>query len=68
VQGDGVSCGPIALKAMEIYGFLTVGSIERIGESQRGYWHAVMDYYNKCISRYNDDLKVEYVPTCKTTK
>jgi len=49
VQGDGISCGPIAcLKVMEIYGFLLVGSIERIGESQCGYWHVVMDYYNEC--------------------
>jgi len=44
---------------MEIYGFLPVGSIERIGESQRGYRHVVMDYYNKCVSRYNDVLKVK---------
>ncbi len=28
VQGDGVSCGPIAcLKLMEIYGFLLVGQV-----------------------------------------
>jgi hypothetical protein len=60
VQGDGVSCGPIAcLKLMKIYGVFPVGSIETIGESARGYRHAVMDYYNECISRYNDVLKVE---------
>ncbi len=51
VQGDGVSCGPIAcLKVMEIYGFLPVGSIETIGESARGYRHVVIDYYNDCVS------------------
>jgi hypothetical protein len=60
VQGDGVSCGPIAcLKLMEIYGFIEVGSIETIGESQRGYRHVVMDYYNDCVSRFNNVLKVE---------
>jgi hypothetical protein len=60
VQGDGVSCGPIAcLKLMEIYGVLPVGSIETIGESARGYRHVVMDFYNECISRYNDVFKVE---------
>ncbi len=50
VQGDGVSCGPIAcLKVMdmEIYGFIPEGSIEMI----RGYRHVVMDYYNECVSR-----------------
>jgi hypothetical protein len=51
VQGDGVSCGPIAcLKLMEIYGFFPVGSIETIGESACGYRNAVMDYY-KCMCR-----------------
>jgi len=30
-----------------------------IGESNRGYWHVVMDYYNECVSRYNDVLKVK---------
>ena len=45
---------------MEIYGFLPVGSIERIGEFQHGYRHVVMDYYNECISMYNDNLKVEF--------
>ena len=43
-----------------MYGFLPVGSIERIGESQRGYQHVVMDDYNESISRYNDNLKVEF--------
>jgi hypothetical protein len=39
VQGDGVSCGPIAcLKLVEIYGFIEEGSIARIGESSHGYW------------------------------
>ena len=57
VQGEGVSCGPITcLKVMEIYGFLPLGYIERIGESQHGYRHVVMIYYNECISRYNDNL------------
>jgi len=60
VQGDGVSCGPIpSLKLMEIYGFIEVCSIEMIGESARGYWHAVMDYFNDCVSRFDDVLKVE---------
>jgi hypothetical protein len=35
-----------------------VGSIETIGESACGYRHVVMDYYNECVSRYNDVLKV----------
>jgi hypothetical protein len=36
MQGDGVSCGPIAcLKLMEIYGNILVGSIEEIGKSDR---------------------------------
>jgi hypothetical protein len=52
VQGDGVSCGPIAcLKLMEIYGIIPVGSIEKNGESDCGYQHVVMDYYNECIIR-----------------
>jgi hypothetical protein len=60
VQGDGVSCGPIAcLKLIEIYGVLPVGSIETIGESTPGYRHVAMDYYNDCVSRYNDVLKVK---------
>jgi hypothetical protein len=60
VQGDGVSCGPIAcVQLMEIYGFLLVGSVETIGETVCGYRHVVMDYYNKCVSRYNDVLKVK---------
>jgi hypothetical protein len=55
VQGDGVSCGPIAcLKVMEIYGFIPEGSIETI----RGYRHVVMDYFNECVSRYDNVLKV----------
>jgi len=60
VQGDGVSCGPIAcLKVMEIYSFLPVGSIETIGgESGRGYRHVVMDYYKDCVSRHDNVLKV----------
>jgi hypothetical protein len=38
VQGDGVSCGPIAcLKLMEIYDFIEEGSIARIGDSSHGY-------------------------------
>jgi hypothetical protein len=36
-----------------------VGSIEKIGESARVYRHVVMDFYNECVSRYNDVLKVE---------
>ncbi len=60
MQGDNVSCGPIAcLKLMEIYGIIPVGSIEEIGESDRGYRHVVMDYYNDCVIRFNDVLKVE---------
>ncbi len=60
VQGYGVSCGPIAcLKLMEIYGFIKVGSIETIGESAHGYRNGVMDYYNDCVSRFNNVLKVE---------
>ncbi len=52
MQGDGISCGPIAcLKVMEIYGFLQVGSIKTIGESISGCQHVVMDYYNECVSR-----------------
>ena len=59
MQGDGVSCGPIAcLKVLEIYGYLQVGSIETIGESASGYRPVVMDYYNDCVSRYDDVLKV----------
>jgi len=60
VQGDGVSCGPITcLKLMEIYGFIERGSIETIGESARGYRNVVMDYYNDCVSRFDNVLKVE---------
>jgi len=60
VQGDGVSCGPIAcLKLMEIYGFIKGGSIETIGEPARGYRNVVMDYYNDCVRRFDSDLKVE---------
>jgi hypothetical protein len=44
---------------MEIYGIIPVGSIEEIGESDRGYRHVVMDYYNDCVIRFNDVLKVE---------
>ena len=44
---------------MEIYGIILVGSIEEIGESDRGYRHVVMDYYNDCVIRFNDVLKVE---------
>jgi len=44
---------------MEIYGFIEVGSIETIGESTRGYRNVVMDYYNDCVSRFNNVLKVE---------
>ncbi len=44
---------------MEIYGFLQEGSIERFGESILGYRHVVMDYYNECVSRYDNILKVE---------
>ncbi len=44
---------------MEIYGFLLVGSIETIGESACGYWNVVMDYYNECVGRYDDVLKVK---------
>ncbi len=36
-----------------------MGSIEEIGESDRGYRHVVMDYYNECVIRFNDVLKVE---------
>ncbi len=69
MQGDGVSCGPIAcLKVMEIYGFLQEGSIERLGESILGYWHVVMDYYNECVSRYNNILKVEICTKNSTWK
>ena len=60
VQGDGVSCGPITcLKLMEIYGFIEVGSIETIGESNRGYCNVVMDYYNDCVRRFDGVLNVE---------
>ena len=44
---------------MKIYGFIKVGSIETIGESARGYRNVVMDYYNDCVSRFNNILKVE---------
>ena len=67
MQGDGVSCGPIAcLKLMEIYGLIEVDSIETIGEFARKYWHVVMDYYNDCVSRFDNILKVE-VHTKKST-
>jgi hypothetical protein len=60
VQGDGVSCGPIAcLKLREIYGFIEEGSIARIGESSHRYWPLVMDYFNDCVRRYDNDLKVK---------
>jgi len=38
---------------MEIYGFIPEGSIETI----HGYWHVVMDYFNECVSRYDNVLK-----------
>jgi hypothetical protein len=63
IYGAGVFCSRpntnrvTLLKVMEIYGFLRVGSIETIGESNRGYRHVVMDNYNECVSRYNDVLK-----------
>jgi hypothetical protein len=61
MQGDGVSCGPIAcLKILEFYGFIEVASIEKLGESILGYRHVVMDYYNDCVSRYDNILKVEW--------
>ncbi len=60
VQGDGVSCGPIAcLKLMEIYGFIEEGSIARIGESSHGYRPLVMDYFNDCMRRYDNNQKVK---------
>jgi hypothetical protein len=60
VEGDGVSCGPIAcLKLMEIYGFIEEGSIARIGESSHGYWPIVMDYFNNCVRRYDNILKAK---------
>jgi hypothetical protein len=60
VQGDGVSCGPIAyLKLMEIYGFIKEGSIARIGESSHGYQPIVMDYFNDCARTYNNNLKIK---------
>jgi hypothetical protein len=60
VQGDGVSCGPIAcLKLMEIYGFIKEGSIAMIGESSHGYRPIIIDYFNDCVRRYNSDLKVD---------
>ena len=72
MQGDGVSCRPIAcLKLMKIYGFIEVGSIEMIGESARGYRHVVMYYYNECVGRFDNLLKVEVhtkKSTGKTTK
>ena len=43
----------------EIYRFLPVGSIETTRESACGYWNVGMDYYNECVSRYNDVLKVK---------
>jgi hypothetical protein len=48
---------------MEIYGVLPVGSIETIEESACGYRHVVMDYYNECVSRYNNVFKVGILPT-----
>jgi hypothetical protein len=59
VQGDGVSCGPIAcLKQMEIYGFNEEGSIARIGGSSHRYQPSVIDYFNDCVRRYDNNLKV----------
>ncbi len=52
MQGDGVSCGPIAcFKLMEIYCFIEEGSIARIGESSHGYRPLVMDCFNDCVRR-----------------
>jgi hypothetical protein len=44
---------------MEVYGFLEVGSIERIGESVTGYQPIIMDYFNQCFIKYSEHIKVE---------
>jgi hypothetical protein len=60
-QSDGFNCGPIAcLKVMELYGFLQVGSIPKIGESIRGYRSVVMEYYNQAVIKYDRDLKMHF--------
>lgn len=58
-QSDGVNCGPIAcLKVMELYGLLIEGSIEKFGQQPNGYRSAVMTYYKKYCTIYNNALKV----------
>jgi hypothetical protein len=60
IQDDDVHYGPIkCLKVMKIYWFLEEGSIQRFGDSEGGYPHTVMDYFNQCIIKYNEDVKME---------
>jgi hypothetical protein len=44
---------------MEIYGLLEEGSIQRLGDSDGGDQHTVMDYFNQCIIKYDEDIKME---------
>ena len=61
-QQDGFDCGPLAcLKLMEINGRVVKGTIETIlsgGHDKTVRW-VVMEYFENCIERYYDDLKVE---------
>ena len=61
-QQDGFDCGPLAcLKLMEINGRVVKGTIETIlsgGHDKTVRW-VVMDYFENCIERYYDNLKVE---------
>jgi hypothetical protein len=61
-QQDGFNCGPLAcMKLMEINGRVAKGTIDSIisgGSKQTIRWE-VMAYFEECIERYNDDLKVD---------
>ena len=61
-QQDGFNCGPLAcLKLMEINGRVAKGTIDSIisGGSKKTIRWEVMEYFEECIERYNDDLKVD---------
>jgi hypothetical protein len=58
-QVDGFNCGPIAcVKVMEVFGILEPGSLSVI-EEYGSYRTVVMNYYQECISKYNNEIFLE---------
>ncbi len=60
MQEDGWNCGPIGcLMIIEIYGWIALGSLPKIGKTQGRFHSAAMGFFSALLTTYDGDLRVQ---------